>query len=239
MDWVAEIEQGVHEVEVVELLEDRGCGDRVAVAAMPLEESDPEGHLRQLVGIGIDLDAVELPGADRGKEGGLHSIGTREEDDLLFQILKALEGDVEEVARAAGGVEDMDAGETDEKGVLEDGGFAEGLAEGGAGQNLPRGAGLRILFPGLQEIGNRGAEGIPFPAEWGEQHRLNEIFNVAASGVFRAKGGAGGGIKSSLKECAEDRGIDRSPVEPGSLMNGGDLRALQLQHDGIGTRGRR
>ena len=234
MLWIAEVEQGIHEVEVVEFLQDRSLGDRVAIPPVPLEESDPEGHLGQLEGVGIDLESVKLPRPDGGEEGCLHSLGAAEEDNFFLQILQALEGDVEEVPGAAGRIENMDTGESNEEGVLDTGGLAEGLAQGGAGRFFLRRAWLGVLLSRLDEIRDGGAEGIPFPTQRGEQHWLDEILDVAPAGVFRTEGGSCGGIESALEEGAEDGGIDRSPVEQGGLVDSGDLGRLESEDDGIG-----
>src|ERR1035437_1369331 len=89
-------------------------GGAEAVEADPLEPADPDGHLGEVEGIGVDLDAVELPGADGG-EVGTDAFFHAEEDDFFFEIFEFEERDVEEVAGAAGGVENLDGLEAGEE----------------------------------------------------------------------------------------------------------------------------
>ena len=228
------VEEGVHEVEVVEFFEERGFGDRVAVPAVPLEVADPERHLGELERVGVDLEAVELPGSDGREERGFDALVGPEEDGFLFKVLEFLQGDVEEVAGPAGGVENMDAREADEERVLEARGLRERLAERRAGRRLE--PGLRVLFSGLQEARDRGADGFPFATEWGDENRLDEILDVLASGVFRTERRAGGGVETALEERAEDRGIDRAPVEPRGLVDRRDLGRVEPEDDGVGEK---
>ena len=80
-------------------------GDRVAVGAEPLEVADPDGHLGEVVGVGVDLDAVELVRANLQLERGETSESALVEDRLL-QVFEELQGHVQEVARAARRVQD-------------------------------------------------------------------------------------------------------------------------------------
>ena len=50
--------------------EDGFLGRAEAVEFEPLEPADPDGHLREVVGVGVEHDAVELPWADHGEERG-------------------------------------------------------------------------------------------------------------------------------------------------------------------------
>jgi len=95
-------------VDGLEFGEDGGVGgDGEAVLVEPLEETDPDGDLSEFGGVGVDFDAEELGGADAGEEaegdGGLCGEG----DDFFFEGEELLDGEVEEVSGAAGGVEDF------------------------------------------------------------------------------------------------------------------------------------
>src|SRR5579871_2415662 len=80
-----------------------------AVVVEPLKVANPDHDLGQLVGVVIDLDAVELLGAHLWEEGR-HPVAGGKGDHLLLQVEQVLEGDVEEVATAAGGVKNPLAG---------------------------------------------------------------------------------------------------------------------------------
>src|SRR5690606_2550451 len=81
------------------------------IVAHPLEVADPDDGLGEFRGVGVDLDAAELGGGDAGEEAQGDLGGGGEGDDFLLAVEELLDGDVEEVARAAGGVEDGDGGE--------------------------------------------------------------------------------------------------------------------------------
>ncbi len=50
------------------LSQDGFSGAAEAVVADPLQVADPDGHLREFVGVGVDLDPVELPRPDDGRK---------------------------------------------------------------------------------------------------------------------------------------------------------------------------
>ena len=91
-------------------LEDGLAGESVAVFLEPLDVADPDGGLGQLVGVGVDLDAVELGGRGAGDvPGGADLAG--EGGDFFLQVEELFEGDVEEIGAATGGIEDLDLGD--------------------------------------------------------------------------------------------------------------------------------
>src|SRR5690554_3367574 len=92
------------EDDVVERFEDGRLAAADAVGAVPLEVADPHDHAGELVGERVDLDAVELPRAEEAEAWRADLLG--EGDYLVLEVLHGLQGDVEEVAAAAGGVED-------------------------------------------------------------------------------------------------------------------------------------
>ena len=86
------------------------------------------------MGVEVDLDAEELAGVGDGIERQGEAVGDGEDAGLVPEVEQAFEGDVEEVAGAAGGIEDADAGELggpvlqeSESGAVE---LEEGLAGG-------------------------------------------------------------------------------------------------------------
>ena len=109
-------------------------------AVVPLQVADPEHQLGDGGGPGVELDAEELVRVDGvavEAEGGLRLAHLLEEvGDFAFEALHRFEGDVEEVAGAAGGVEDAGGAELAVEGV-----------QGGAGLRLAgrrrRGGGRR------------------------------------------------------------------------------------------------
>src|SRR5690606_31887078 len=99
------VHQGVVEDDVVERFEDRRLAAGDAVGTVPLEVADPHDHAGEFVGERVDLDAVELPRAEEAEAWRADLLG--EGDDLVLKVLHGLQGDVEEVAAAAGGVEHL------------------------------------------------------------------------------------------------------------------------------------
>jgi hypothetical protein len=101
---------------VFELFDD-GFGGHVlpAGAEVPLEVADPEDELGDGGGARIDFDPKELVGIDAELfhfEVELAiAVFFEFEVDFAFEALHVLEGDVEEIAGAAGGVENFDLAE--------------------------------------------------------------------------------------------------------------------------------
>ena len=113
-------EQRVAAFDVFEVFDDRfGRVDVAAGAEVPLEVADPEDEVGDGGGAGVDLDAEELVGVDGVAAFEEHLplgdafVGA---EDFAFDALEVFQRDVEEVAGAAGGVEDV--------------GFAEAVVEG-------------------------------------------------------------------------------------------------------------
>ncbi len=79
---VAQVEDRVHALKGVHRLQDRIRAYVKAVELEPLEIADPHGHLGELEGVRVDLDPVELPGADLGQEAR-QLLLYRPDDDLL------------------------------------------------------------------------------------------------------------------------------------------------------------
>lgn len=103
-----------------------------SVVVFPLEEADPDDDAGDLVGVEVDLDAEELAGVGDGVERKGEAVSEAEDASLVPEVEQALEGDVEEVSGAAGGIEDADLGELDGPGLEQgEGGAVE--FEGGFG----------------------------------------------------------------------------------------------------------
>ena len=104
-------EDGVGVQDVVEFAEEWGVGVGDVVVVLPLEEADPDGETGNLVGVEVELDAEELARVGHGVDFELEVVLTAEDACLMPEVEEELESDVEEVAGAAGGVEDADGGE--------------------------------------------------------------------------------------------------------------------------------
>ena len=97
-------------LDVVELLDHRLRRQHVATGAeMPLQITDPQHHVGDGGGAGIDLDAEELVRID-GEAGELQRCLFFAEafegiENFPLQTLEMFKGDVQKVAAAAGGIE--------------------------------------------------------------------------------------------------------------------------------------
>ena len=137
-------EHGVAVFDVVEVAQHRLGGGGAAVGAeVPLQVADPEHQLGDGGGPGVELDAEELVRVDGvavEAEGGLGLAHLLEEvGDLAFEALHGFEGDVEEVAGAAGGVEDAGRAELAVEGVQGGAGLAaRGRRRRGGGRRRGR-----------------------------------------------------------------------------------------------------
>ena len=72
-----------------------------AVGLVPLDVANPEGSAGQLGGVGIDFEAQHLVGADL-RVRFLPSLSIVEVYDLLLQVQQGAQGNIQEVAAAAG-----------------------------------------------------------------------------------------------------------------------------------------
>ena len=128
-----------------------------AGAVVPLEVADPKDEFGDGGGARVDFDAEELVWIDAKVlhlEGEFAiAIFFELEEDFAFEAFHVLEGDVEEIAGAAGGIEDFDLAEfvvpiADFLDGFID--FAEtGVSEGGGADGFPFGA------EGLDDGGRR------------------------------------------------------------------------------------
>ena len=103
--------------EVVDVAEffSTGSAGVAAGAEVPLEVADPEDELGDGGGARVELDAEELVRIDGGLPVSSEQLLVAEllarVEHFAFEALHVFEGDVEEIAGAAGGVEDADFAE--------------------------------------------------------------------------------------------------------------------------------
>ncbi len=216
-------QDGVHLLDVVQLFEHRVRGQAVAVLVEPLNVADPDGDLRQLVGVGVGLDAVEL--FRRGRvvlkgEPRRQAVGERQRRRLLPEIEQFPQRHVEEVAAAARRVQHADVGQF----LLE--GF-NGLL------NVVLIARLRRLV--IAAVAALGVGGdlhlhlLPAAAQRRHQHRLHDQQNILFAGVVRAQLRPLAGVQAALKKRAEDRRFDAGPIQPADLLQDAQAVAVQFQ----------
>ena len=98
-------ENRVHVLDSVQRLEHRIRLVPEPVVVKPLEIANPDHDLRELVGVVVDLDAVQLGRANAGEKVA-NAIDCGEGDDFLLQVEQEFEGDVQEVTATARGVKD-------------------------------------------------------------------------------------------------------------------------------------
>ena len=169
---------------------------------------DHERDLGQLDGEGVDVDAIELTGGDEreqtlalvlGLGDGVHCL-----EELGLDAFELAVGEIEEVARAAGRVEDAVVLEP----VVESVEIADGLGALGCAfdQSFPR-------------IGDGG---------------LDDLEDVQLAGEVSAKGVALVLIHGMLEDRAEDLGADAGPVGVGGVFEALDLGHLQFNSRGLG-----
>ncbi len=172
----------------------------------------PQGRLGDARREGADFDAVELVDGDPGEPRDIDlalpcggGIGAQLADHVDFEQAQLAVGDDEEVAAAAGGVEE--------------GHLAELLAEGAEG------VAARVALA-LADTPEGGAQGVQ------EQGR-DDLEDVLLGGVVGTLGAAPVAVHDRLEEGAEDRARDAGPVEVAGLDQeapggGGEPRRLEL-----------
>ena len=211
-DGVA-LHEGVATFDVVEVFDDGFGRDGVGPkgAEIPLEVADPENEIGDDGGTGVDFNAEELMrvhGEARFSESLLWVTQTFERiDDFSLQALQVFEGDVEEIAGAAGGVEDTDVAEPAAK--ITD--FIESLSGFTSGIESERG----------------GLDYSPFFAEGFDDGGKDEAFDVGAGGEMCAEAVAFVLVEGAFEESAEDGGFDILPLGLGGFdeeveLGGGD-----------------
>ena len=119
-----------------------------------MDLADPYRDPGQLSGIGVELDAEHVLGPDHG-EGPGQTQGLGLQDDLMLQVLEGAQGQVQEIARAAGGVQYPEMGEPGEESLLHRLGLLLGL---GAGTRRAAGSGLGHQGGDLGLVSSSGVE---------------------------------------------------------------------------------
>ena len=101
------VQQRVVADDIVERLQDRIARGVEAVLAHPLDFADPHRHARQLGRERVDLDAEHVLRADAGKLAAKpqrFALGV----DAMLDVLQRLQAEIEEVAGAAGRIENAE-----------------------------------------------------------------------------------------------------------------------------------
>ena len=184
-----------------------------------MQVADPQHQLGDLLGPAFDLDAVELRGRHAHgfhvHEGLLFAQAIPAGQHLAFQALEEIEGDVEEVARAAGGIEDARVAQL----------LVELAHDGDGFLELVLGClvGLGVLG-GDNDPADLGLHHVPVGAQRLLDGRPDQALDVGARGVVRAQGVALFGIEGAFQQGAEDGGLDVGPVA---------LRRLQEKRQGF------
>jgi hypothetical protein len=205
-------EEGVFVFETVKRAEDGGAVVVVAVVAAPLERADLHGDLGEFVGVRVDLDGAELGDIDPKRQGERELGG--EGDDFFFEIEEEAEGDVEEISRAAGGVEDDGGGEF----------FLEG------GEAVAVGFGAAAF---RERGGERSFQCAPLAAERSHEDGFDEGDDVGFGGVVRAELGTLGGLEGAFEERAHDAGLDTAPIGLGGGRELADFLGEKFEDGGV------
>ena len=207
-------EDGIADFDIVECAQNRIGGHAALGADVPLEVADPEDEFGDCGGAGVEFEAKELVRVDGVTFETTQNILAAEvgEDfeDFAFEAFYEFEGDVKEVAGAAGGIEDA--------------GFTERVVEGADGGDGFFGVILGFeAFDGGQHVGPVGAEGFDDGGD-------DEAFDVGAGGVVGAEAAAFGLVEGLFEEGAEDGGIDLAPVVGGGLSEFADFLAAEREN---------
>ena len=205
-------EHGVAARDVVGVLEQGLARWGLGVGAkVPLQVADPEHGLGDARGARVGLQAQHLLRADGAALQLQPLLGKAEAglgvEHLALQALEVLQGHVQEIAAAAGGVEHAHGAEP----AME---RAHGLHRLVALAVLvePEGAGL--------DVGPLGAQGL----DDGGQH---QALDVGARGVMGAELVPLDGVQGALQQGAEDGRFDLLPVGAGGVDEQVNLVAVQ------------
>ena len=209
-------QQRVAAFDLLQRLQHGGGFGRVAVGHAPLDFANPDADAGQFGGVFVDLDAQQVVRAGdqvllavQSQAGGLG-------DGEQFHVLEGFEAQEQEVAAAAGGVEDAERPQRfqplDEAAVC--------LFVGGVAMPLDFGRErlqfLRRLFPLLEQ--RPGDDGIDDAGDGGRV------------GVVRAQLAALGGVEAALEQGAEDGNVDGAPVHLRRVAQFGNGGGFQRGH---------
>ena len=213
------LQQGIAVLDVVEIAQNRFGQIEAAIdPVMPLQEADPQHHLRNSGGARVDLQTEKLLRVDGLTGHRQHGLSlaqvVKPVAHLAFEALQMLQGDIQKVAAAAGRVEDAQAAQL----VMEGADFLAGLL------------GLALLQPGLGGDLNRG----PVAAQRRDDGRQHQPFDVGAGGVVRAELMPFARIEGALQQGAENRRFDEPPVGPAGGDQLVDLLGAQRDRVGVG-----
>ncbi len=122
----------------------------------------------------------------------------------MLQVLERLQGEIEEVPRAAGRVEHRERAQPVEERTVSPFGRVQSFRADG---------GRLGGFHSVQGGGETGLRCIPLGQPRADHHRLDEQHDLVAVGVVRAELRAFAWVEPALEQRAEDRRIDLRPVE--------------------------
>ncbi len=174
-------------------------------AEVPLQVADPEDQFGDGGGARVELEAEELVRVD-GEAVEFEALLRVAElgegvEDFAFEPLQVFERDVEEIAGAAGGVEDADGAEFVVEGADEVGGVFE------------------LAFVGEEQGG--GLDVVPLRAQRLDDGGQDEALDVGARGVVGAELVALERVEGAFQQGAEDGGLDVGASRRGWLRAGG------------------
>ena len=179
---------------------------RVAVAAAPLDVADPDRDAGEFGGEFVDLQSKNVVRAGLHRQFGGLAEFEGFDVGLLFDVAQRFEREVEEVAAAAGRVEDAKVVQAQQEGLI-----------GGRG----------LFRPGE----HLGLGRYPFRQQRFGYHRPDQLFDGAGVGVMGAQRRAGGGVEAALEQGAEDGRVDGAPVHlGGGAVQGGQIGGQQRRH---------
>jgi hypothetical protein len=211
-------EHGVAAFDVLEVAQD-GAGRQAAAlgAEVPLQVADPEDHFGDGGGARVDFEAEELVrvnGEAFDFEALLRVAQLGEGvEDFAFETLHVFERDVEEVAGAAGGVEDAGGAQFVVPGADEVGGI------------------LELAFVGEEQGGGLGV--VPISAQGLDDGGQDEAVDVGARGVVGTEVVAFERVEGTFEQGAEDGGFDFGPVGAAGFEQQVDLVTVERQNLGL------
>ena len=192
-----------------------------AVSEHPLDLANPDGHSRQLGREWVDLDSEQVLWSDLREflRDAQHQRAPL--DRVVFEVLEELQRDVEEVAAAAGRVEDADGAQPFEEGAEDALGVLVGWRSSGH------------LAAGHHEWRDLRLSLGPVPAQWGHQDGLNKPKDRGSVCVVGAELRSLIGIEAALEQSPEDGRLDLAPIELRYPADRLHLRRRQGNHLGV------
>ncbi|OIQ78226.1 hypothetical protein GALL_400680 [mine drainage metagenome] len=192
---------------------------------------DPNRHARQFGGIGVQLYPQHTFRPNGGK-GAWQAQCLGLQIAAVFDVFEFEKRDIQEVPRSAGRVQHAEGAQAFEKALVQRLGLVQRTGAGGkvfAHQQLFFGGAWGVF----DKVGYLCFDRFPLGQKRLHNHRPDDLHNLVAVGVMRAKLAALVRVQPALKQGAQNGGVNVGPVQSGRADQ--VVNVLPFQRQGVVT----